>query len=82
MQADVVVKSGLQTELAPLLEEAVGVRVGSFCLLLMLRINNGYSEVILFIGPDPGQHKSFNVTKAIFYLKSRARQLENKKEIK
>ena len=62
------------------MEEKGELRLGSHCLLLVVRINNGYSEHILFIRSDPGPHKCIEVTKAIFYLDSRAQKLENKEE--
>lgn len=62
------------------MEEAGELRVGSHSLLLIVRINNGYSEHILFIRHDPGPHKSIEVTKAIFYLKSGAQSLEKEEE--
>lgn len=47
-------------------EEAGDLWRGSYCLLLIVRINNRYSEHKLFIGPDPVPHKSTEVTRAIF----------------
>lgn len=70
----------LWNELTAFSEEAGELRLGSHCLLLVVKINNGYSGHILFIRSDPGPHKSTEVTKAIFYLKSRTQQLENKEE--
>ena len=62
------------------MEEAGELRLGYHCLLLIVRINNGYSEHILFIRPDPGPHKSIEVTKVVFYLKSGAKPLAKKEE--
>lgn len=64
----------------PPVEEAGELLLGFCCLLLIVRINNGYSMHILFIRTDPGLHKYIEVTKAIFYLKSRAQPQENKEE--
>lgn len=62
----------LQAELTSSMKEAGELWQYSHCLLLIVRINNGYPEHILFIRTDPGQHKPIEVTNAIFYLKSRA----------
>lgn len=61
------------------MEKAGEMKLDSYYLLLIVRINNGYSKHILFISSDPGQQKSIEVTKAIFYLESGVQQLETQR---
>lgn len=66
-QADEVLKVPCGMSSPPPVEEAGQLKLGSHCLLLIVRINNRYSEHKLFIRPDLGPHKSTEVTKTIFY---------------
>lgn len=50
------------------MEEIVELRLGFYCLLLIVKINNGYFEYILFISFDFGYINLLRLLKLFFIL--------------